>query len=111
MIRELNQLVQTSSVRPTTARSRCSWPAARRWCSAPGLDRCPSAADEFGDPAGQALDPAGQHQRALDESTLGGGFGQRPVRFLNTDLVEAGNLVGRMALALGARMNEQHRLG
>ena len=31
--------------------------------------------------------------------------------FQNQDLVDAGNLLGRMALALGTKMNEQQRLG
>lgn len=47
----------------------------------------------------------------LDPNMLGGGEMAGLLRFQNTDLVEAANMLGRMALAIGTRMNEQQALG
>ena len=69
-------------------------------------------ADEFGDPTkAKLLMTSGGVSRVLDENTLGGGEMAGLLRFQNTDLTNAGNLLGRMALAIGTRMNEQQALG
>lgn len=47
----------------------------------------------------------------LDENTLGGGSVAGLLRFQNTDLAEARNGLGRMALTLATEINAQHRLG
>lgn len=47
----------------------------------------------------------------VDENTLGGGSVSGLLRFNNTDLSESRNLLGRMAMAIGMTMNEQHKLG
>ncbi|MFY3384927.1 flagellar hook-associated protein FlgK [Paracidovorax sp. MALMAid1276] len=47
----------------------------------------------------------------IDENTLGGGTISGLLRFNNADLAEGRNLLGRMAMAIGMTMNEQHRLG
>lgn len=47
----------------------------------------------------------------LEESTLGGGGIAGLLRFQNTDLVDAANLLGRMALSISTVMNDQHKLG
>ena len=47
----------------------------------------------------------------LDENVLGGGTVSGLLRFNNTDLAEGRNLLGRMAMAIGMAMNEQHNLG
>jgi len=47
----------------------------------------------------------------LDEAILGGGSVAGLLRYKNTDLVDAGNLLGRMALAIGTKANEQQALG
>jgi flagellar hook-associated protein 1 FlgK len=47
----------------------------------------------------------------LEESTLGGGQIAGLLRFQNTDLVDAANLLGRMALSISTVMNDQHKLG
>ena len=68
--------------------------------------------DTFGDPGKSKLSiTRGGTSVVLDEATLGGGALSGLLRFQNNDLVEAGNLLGRMALALGTRMNEQQHLG
>ena len=68
--------------------------------------------DQFGDPSKAKLTiTTGGVARVLQESTLGGGEMAGLLRFLNTDLTNASNLLGRMALAIGTRMNEQQALG
>lgn len=47
----------------------------------------------------------------LDPAMLGGGEIAGLLRYQNTDLVDAANLLGRMALAIGTKLNEQQALG
>ncbi|MCB8748190.1 flagellar hook-associated protein FlgK [Rhodoferax sp. U2-2l] len=47
----------------------------------------------------------------LNEATLGGGEIPGLLRFQNTDLAEARNLLGRYATAVTTSMNDQHKLG
>ena len=49
--------------------------------------------------------------RTLGEASLGGGAIAGLLRFQNQDLADARNLVGRLAAAVGAAVNEQQRLG
>ena len=47
----------------------------------------------------------------VDENSVGGGAVAGLLRFQNTDLAEARNSLGRMALTLTSEVNAQHRLG
>ncbi|WP_298209879.1 flagellar hook-associated protein FlgK [Acidovorax sp.] len=47
----------------------------------------------------------------MDENVLGGGSMSGLLRFNNNDLAEGRNLLGRMAMAIGMTMNDQHNLG
>ncbi|MDM0014736.1 flagellar hook-associated protein FlgK [Variovorax sp. J22P168] len=47
----------------------------------------------------------------IEAATLGGGAVAGLLRFQNTDLAEARDLLGRMALAITSTVNAQHRLG
>ena len=47
----------------------------------------------------------------VDESTISGGSVAGLLKFNNSDLTTARNLVGRMALAINVSVNAQHRLG
>lgn len=68
--------------------------------------------DPYGDPTKAKLTiTTGGVARVLEESTLGGGEMAGLLRFQNTDLTNASNLLGRMALAIGSKMNEQQSLG
>ena len=49
--------------------------------------------------------------RALDESTLTGGSLTALLRYQNTHLQDARNLLGQMATAIASRVNEQQALG
>ncbi|MBT9507714.1 flagellar hook-associated protein FlgK [Rhodoferax sp.] len=70
------------------------------------------SSDEFSDPAKAKLTmQRGSTSIVLDEATLGGGTIAGLLRFQNSDLVDAENLLGRMALAIGTAVNDQHHLG
>jgi flagellar hook-associated protein 1 FlgK len=47
----------------------------------------------------------------IDPAMLGGGEIAGLLRYQNTDLVDAANLLGRLALAIGTKLNEQQALG
>lgn len=67
---------------------------------------------DFTDPATTKLAmQRGSTTVPLDEAILGGGSVAGLLRYKNTDLVDAGNLLGRMALAIGTKANEQQALG
>ena len=112
LVRQLGTLVQTSTI-PAADGSigiflAGSQPLVLGKTAAPVT----IAADEFGDPAKSKLNiTLGGLTVVLEEAALGGGALSGLLRFQNTDLVDANNLLGRMALALGASMNDQHRLG
>lgn len=68
--------------------------------------------DAFGDPLKSKLTIQRDGQTvALEDAALGGGSLTGLLRFQNTDLADAGNLLGRMALGLGTVVNNQHQLG
>jgi flagellar hook-associated protein 1 FlgK len=70
------------------------------------------ANDDFGDPSKLKLAiNNGGLITTVDENSLGGGSVAGLLRFNNSDLAAARNLVGRMAVALNTAVNEQHRLG
>ena len=70
------------------------------------------SADAFNDPNQTKLASLDNGANTvLEEATLGGGRIAALLRFQNTDLAEAGQLLGRMALAIGTAMNAQHSLG
>lgn len=53
----------------------------------------------------------GSITRQLDESVLTGGSMAALLKFQNSDLQDAKNLLGQMAAALGTRVNDQNALG
>ncbi len=112
LIRELDALVQTTVIPADDGSVGIFLAGSQPLVLVKIVTPVAMAPDEFGDPAKSKL----TIQRSgltvvLEEAALGGGALSGLLRFQNNDLVEAGNLLGRMALALGTRMNEQHRLG
>lgn len=70
------------------------------------------ASDDYGDPAKLKLQiNNGGLVTTIDESTISGGSVAGLLKFNNSDLTTARNLVGRMALAINVSVNAQHRLG
>lgn len=111
MIRELNTLVQTTSI-PADDGSIGIFVGSQPLVLGNTASPLVLSQDEFNDPGKARLTIQRPGLTApLDAAALGGGSISGLLRFMNNDLVEANNLVGRMALALGTKMNEQHQLG
>jgi len=53
----------------------------------------------------------GSTKRVIDENSLGGGSIAGLLKFQNTDLVDARNLIGQLATSIGGAINEQQMLG
>lgn len=113
LIRDLNQYVQTSTIPADDGSLNIflagSQPLVLGTTVTPVSLR---STDEYGDPSKSKLVmQRGGTEVVLEEATLGGGTMAGLLRFNNEDLVDATNLLGRMALAIGTATNEQHRLG
>ena len=113
LIRDLNQYVQTSTIAADDGSLNIFLAGSQPLVL--GTTVTPVAlreTDEFGDPSKSKLVmQRGGTDVVLEEATLGGGTMAGLLRFKNEDLVDATNLLGRMALAIGTATNAQHRLG
>lgn len=112
LIRELNTLVQTTSIAAGDGTVGIFLASSQPLVLGKTVAPIAIAPDEFGDPGKSKL----TIQRngltvVLEEAALGGGALSGLLRFQNTDLVDASNLLGRLALGLGTELNRQHRLG
>jgi flagellar hook-associated protein 1 FlgK len=112
LIRELNVLVQTTSIQASDGTVGIFLGGSQPLVLGKFAAEVSFTGDEFGDPAKSKLAISSNGQTALiDEANLGGGALSGLLRFKNIDLVDAGNLLGRLALALGTKINEQQSLG
>ena len=112
LIRELNALVQTTSIPADDGSIGIFVGGSQPLVLGTTASQIALKPDEFGDPYKSKLTmQRGSLTVVLDEGSLGGGALAGQLRFQNTDLVDAGNLLGRMALALGTVLNQQHSLG
>lgn len=112
LIRELSQYVQTTIVPADDGSVGVFLAGSQPLVLGTMVSPVSLVTDEFGDPAKAKLAmQRGGVSFVLEEATLGGGQIAGLLRFQNTDLVDAANLLGRMALAIGTAVNEQHRLG
>ncbi|MEP6968899.1 MAG: flagellar hook-associated protein FlgK [Betaproteobacteria bacterium] len=112
LIRQLNMLVQTSSIPAEDGSINIFVASSQPLVLGTSAANVTLTPDAFGDPNTSKLtiNRAGQSVM-LDEASLGGGALAGQLRFQNTDLADAGNLLGRMGLALGTVLNQQHSLG
>ena len=112
LIRDLNQYVQTTNLKADDGTLSIFIAGSQPLVLGKTVSPVSIVQDEFGDPAKAKLAiTVGTVTRTLEESTLGGGEVAGLLRFMNSDIVDATNLLGRMALAIGTRMNEQQALG
>ena len=112
LISDLNQYVQTSSIAADDGSVGVFLAGSQPLVLGTLVKPLSLGQDTFNDPAKTKLTMVqGGVTAVLDEATLGGGKVAGLLRFQNTDLVDAGNLLGRMALAIGTALNNQHRLG
>lgn len=112
LMRELNTHVQTTSIPATDGTTSVFIAASQPLVLGTSAATVSLRHDDFGDPLKSKL----VVQRdgltvVLDEASIGGGSMTGLLRFNNTDLADAGNLVGRMALGLATVVNQQHSLG
>ncbi|MEQ1657936.1 MAG: flagellar hook-associated protein FlgK [Hylemonella sp.] len=112
LIRDLNKYVQTTNIKADDGSLSIFLAGSQPLVLGKTVSPVSVVEDEFGDPAKVKLAiTVGGVSRILEESMLGGGEVAGLLRFQNKDLVDASNLLGRMALAIGTRMNEQQALG
>jgi len=112
LVRELNTHVQTSSIPAADGTVSIFISASQPLVLGTKAATVALQTDDFGDPSKSKL----TMQRdgltvVMDEAAIGGGSLSGLLRFNNTDLADAGNLLGRMALGLGTVVNQQHSLG
>lgn len=112
LIRDLNKYVQTTNITADDGTVGIFLASSQPLVLGTTVSPVSIVNDDFNNPsqARLAITIAGTTS-TLNESMLGGGEVSGLLRFQNTDLVEASNLLGRMALAIGTKMNEQQRLG
>jgi len=112
LIRQLNTLVQTSSIRAEDGSINIFVAASQPLVLGTTASTLTLTPDAFGDPYKAKLTMERNGLTVvLDEASLGGGGLAGQLRFQNNDLADAVNMLGRMALALGTTLNQQHSLG
>ena len=112
LISDLNQYVQTTSIAADDGSVSLFLAGSQPLVLGTLVKPLGLGLDTFNDPAKSKLTMVqGGVTTVLEEATLGGGKIAGLLRFQNTDLVDAGNLLGRMSLAIGTIVNNQHRLG
>lgn len=113
LIRNLNQYIQTTSIPADDGTIGLFIGGSQALVLGTTVSPVSIVNDEFSDLSKSklAITVAGAPPMLLDENSLGGGEVGGMLRFQNNDLLEARNLLGRMALAIGTKMNEQQALG
>jgi len=112
LIKDLNQYVQTTSIPADDGSVSLFVAGSQPLVLGTKVSTMGLGQDAYGDPATIKLtmQSAGAPM-VMEEATLGGGQMAGLLRFQNSDLVDARNLLGRMALAIGTAANDQHKLG
>ena len=113
LIRNLNQYIQTTSIPADDGTIGIFIGGSQALVLGTTVSPVSIVNDQFSDLSKSklAIAVAGAPPMLLDENSLGGGEVGGMLRFQNQDLLEARNLLGRMALAIGTKMNEQQALG
>lgn len=112
LISELNKLVQTSSIKADDGTVGIFLAGSQALVLGTTVASLKVSPDPYNDSNGVQLAIVRNGQTIdLSESTLGGGKLTGLMRFNNTDLAEARNLVGRLAVSVSTVANAQHRLG
>jgi flagellar hook-associated protein 1 FlgK len=109
LIKNLNQYVQTTNIPADDGSVGIFLAGSQPLVLGNTASPISMGQDAFNDPAKAKLTT--QSGVVLEESMLGGGQIAGLLKFQNTDLVEAKNLLGRMALAIGTATNDQNKLG
>ena len=112
MVREMNQYVKTSSIMASDGTLGVFLANSQPLVLNNTAAVLSLQADEFGDKSQKKLViTRNKVDFTLQESALGGGEIAGLLRFQNTDMTEATNLLGRMAVTITTELNNQHKLG
>jgi flagellar hook-associated protein 1 FlgK len=112
LVRELNRYVQTTSINNSDGSVGVFIGGSQALVLGNSASPISLRSDDFNDPLKSKLliNRNGQ-QQLVDEVSLAGGEISGLLRFQNSDLNEARNLLGRITLGVSTAMNAQHRLG
>nr|WP_315466369.1 flagellar hook-associated protein FlgK [uncultured Rhodoferax sp.] len=112
LVRELNQYVQTTSIKADDGTVGVFLASSQPLVLGTTVSPVSIVNDEFGDPLKSKLAMTRNGQPVLlDENMLGGGEVSGLLRFQNSDMNEARNLLGRLTIAITTEVNAQHKLG
>ena len=112
MVREMNQYVKTTSIVASDGTLGVFLANSQPLVLNNTHAKLSLQADEYGDKSQQKLVITRNNTDfTLEESTLGGGEIAGLLRFQNSDMTEARNLLGRMAVTITTELNNQHKLG
>lgn len=112
LVRDVNQYVQTSTVMADDGTQSIFIGGSQALVMGVTAATLALGEDDFGDPNKTKLSITRTGMSfTLNEELMGGGEVSGLLRFQNTDMNEARNLLGRYALAVGSSMNDQHKLG
>jgi flagellar hook-associated protein 1 FlgK len=112
LVRDLNRYVQTTNVQTDDGSLTIFVGGSQPLVLGGSASTVALVSDDFNNPSQRkfAITFNGK-ERVLDTALLGGGEVAGLLRFSNEDLVQAENLLGRMALSIGTVMNNQQALG
>ncbi|MES2183586.1 MAG: flagellar hook-associated protein FlgK [Pseudomonadota bacterium] len=111
LVRNLNQYVQTSQVTNSDGRMDV-FMGSQALVLGNTTASVSLVSDPGGDPSKMRLAVGrGTATSTFDDSMVGGGEIAGLLKFNNTDIPEARNLLGRMALTTTTEVNDQHKLG
>jgi flagellar hook-associated protein 1 FlgK len=111
LVRELNQFIQTTSIPATDGTVGIFIGGSQALVLGNTAAKLELGADDFGVQNNKLSLSRNGQTVPLNEATLGGGEVPGLLRFQNTDMAEARNLLGRYAVAITTSMNAQHALG
>jgi flagellar hook-associated protein 1 FlgK len=113
LIHDLNQYVQTTSITASDGSVGVYLGNSQSLVLGTKVNTVSLGSGDFQGNTGNAslVVKQGSLDVPLNESNLGGGSVKGLLSFVNGDLAEGRNLLGRMAVAISTVMNEQHKLG
>jgi flagellar hook-associated protein 1 len=112
MVREMNQYIKTSSVMASDGTLGIFLASSQPLVLNSTVGALSVKFDEFGDKTQKKLIITRNNTDfQLEEASLGGGEIAGLLRFQNSDMTEARNLLGRMAVTITTELNNQHKLG
>jgi flagellar hook-associated protein 1 FlgK len=112
LVRQINQYVQTSTVHASDGTTSVFIGGSQALVLGNTVGTLSLSSDDFGDAQNSklALTRNGQTQK-IDDAALGGGEISGLIRFQNSDMADARNLLGRLTTVVTTSMNDQHKLG